>query len=69
MSNAPIVVDLQNDEEPHMLYTLVLIGPPTTHDYGYIVGRIDPSLLREAEENLTDLLPDGYRVEIKEWNE
>lgn len=27
-----------------------------------------PALMRETEENLTDLLPDGYSVRIKEWD-
>ena len=25
--------------------------------------------LRETEENLTDLLPEGFSVRIREWNE
>lgn len=53
-------------------YTLEVIGP--THPTEYPLGRglanweprIDPELLREAEENLTDLLPEGYSVKIKE---
>lgn len=63
-----IRVDLEGEEEVHMLYTLSLIGPPTVHEYGYIAGQLDRALLRETEENMTDLLPPGYRVEIREWD-
>lgn len=28
-----------------------------------------PAYLEELEENLTDLLPEGYSVTIKEWND
>jgi hypothetical protein len=30
--------------------------------------RLRRNLLREVEENLTDLLPGGYRVIIREWD-
>lgn len=54
-------------------YTLQLFGPkPTALWRGPIattaVG-IGPTLLRETEENLTDLLPEGYSVRIKEWDD
>lgn len=55
-------------------YNLCVIGPrhPTSYPLGAGLAnwepRIEPSLLKEAEENLTDLLPEGYRVEIKEWD-
>lgn len=26
-------------------------------------------LMAEAEENMTDLLPEGYRAEIRRWND
>jgi hypothetical protein len=54
--------------EPEVLstYTMQLIGPRSFA--GSIpLGMLLPlELLRETEENLTDLLPDGYRVEIKD---
>jgi hypothetical protein len=28
-----------------------------------------PDLIGEAEENLTDLLPAGYRARIRRWNQ
>lgn len=28
-----------------------------------------PAYLEELEENLTDLLPEGYSVSIKEWDD
>lgn len=48
-------------------YTLELIGPVLHH-----VETLDNPWgrwLRETEENLTDLLPPGYSVRIKEWDE
>lgn len=27
-----------------------------------------PALMAETEENLTDLLPDGYRARIRRWD-
>jgi hypothetical protein len=56
-------------------YNLVLIGPPDTisEDWRAPLARtrtvLSPSLLRETEENLTSLLPDGYSVRILEWFE
>ena len=48
-------------------YTLQLIGPPSHSGvWPYVIG---PKFLRETEENLTDLLPDGYSIQIKEWDE
>jgi hypothetical protein len=65
-------------------YTLELIGPPlspTRTGYerdiltpGMPIGwpRTQPELptefLREVEENLSDLLPEGYEVCIREWD-
>lgn len=46
-------------------YTLQLIGPL----HGREFRGIAQPLLDESEENLTDLLPPGYRVEIKEWSD
>ena len=41
-------------------YTIQVIGPQALF--------ISPELLRETEENLTDLLPEGYSVRIMEWD-
>ena len=56
---------------PLATYTLQVFGPrETLHKHGMKYAMIGPpeQYLREAEENLTDLLPDGYYVEIKEWD-
>jgi hypothetical protein len=45
-------------------YTLELRGP----DHGLEFTGISPLILREAEQNITDLLPEGYSVRIKEWD-
>ena len=68
-----------NEEDFPVLstYSLVLIGPgPIT---GWERDRETrsssstrgsrPSLLRETEENINDLLPTDYRVEIRETEE
>lgn len=51
-------------------YTLCMLGPtpftPTPELLAAML-RMGEAIL-EAEENLTDLLPDGYRVVIKEWS-
>ena len=67
-----IVTD--QSEEILATYNLCLIGPsPFRGDWqGPIQSTatgIGPRLLREAEENLTDRLPEGYRVVIKEWHD
>lgn len=53
-------------------YVLQLIGEPgpysTPGGITATVCGIVPSLLREVEENLSDLLPSGYSVRIKEWD-
>lgn len=43
------------------LHTHYKVGPEE--------GLIEEQLLRETEENLTDLLPLGWWVRIREWNE
>ena len=48
-------------------YTLELIGP-RNHALES-EARIANAFLHETEENLTDLLPEGYSVRIKEWDE
>jgi len=59
-------------------YNLCLIGPGPIPPMGYERNAdsefvhyegIAPSVLRETEEDLTDLMPAGYRVVIREWNE
>ena len=73
-TNEHVVTDAS--EEILATYNLVLIGP------GPIVGyerdkegeferyeSLAPSVLRETEQNITDLLPAGYRVVIREWDD
>ena len=68
-----------NEEDLPILstYKLVLIGPgpitgwerdPESRNYFQYEG-VRPSLLRETEENINDLLPADYRVEIRETEE
>ena len=47
-------------------YNLCVVGP-VAENWAGLPAELLPSFLRETEENLTDLLPDGYRVVIKEW--
>lgn len=49
-------------------YTLELVGPRTT-PWGYPPDKwqIEPDIITETEENLTDLMPEGFSVRIKEW--
>lgn len=65
-----VVTDVS--EEILATYNLCLIGPTNDRDAwkftGFWVGGF-AAALAEAQENLTDLLPPGYRVEIREWNE
>lgn len=59
-------------EEVLATYTLCLIGPPPTPENGGWPGaalNLLASGVLEAEENLTDLLPRGYRVQIREWSD
>lgn len=57
-------------------YSLQLIGPglqvgyerTKSGDFERYEG-LAPSLMREAEENITDLLPADYHVVIREWND
>lgn len=48
-------------------HTLVLVGPERSWESD--VPEAWPSWLQETQENLTDLLPEGFRVEIYEWDE
>ena len=58
------------DEREEILatYNLCLVGRkvPAYATGGFAVPL--ERLMRETEENLSDLLPDGYRVVIKEWS-
>lgn len=67
-------------EEILATYNLVLIGPGLPVGYererreegiGEFIRYegVAPSILREVQENITDLLPAGYRVVIREWND
>lgn len=51
-------------------YTLQVLGPNTGGvSYHENQARwLLPHIIHEAEENLTDLLPEGYSVQIKEWS-
>lgn len=55
-------------QAPLATYTLQLFGPDrillTAADWPAWRG-----WLLEAEQNLTDLLPEGYSVRIKEWDD
>jgi hypothetical protein len=56
-------------------YTLELVGPPDriSQDWRAPLARtrtvLSPHVLQETQENLTDLLPEGYSVRIKEWDD
>jgi hypothetical protein len=52
-------------------YSLELLGPPDPRRLGPLVQvptGIAPPLLREIEENVTDLLPEGFSVRVTEWS-
>ena len=50
-------------------YTLQLVGPPRHYPDGMLIGAsVAWNALKETEENLTDLLPEGYSVKIREWD-
>jgi len=53
--------------EPVVLqtYTLQLLGPANSALAMWIAWK---NAIEETEENLTDLLPEGYSVKIKEWD-
>ena len=53
-----------NEAEVLQTYVLQLLGT-RSHSGVYVIG---PHFLRETEENLSDLLPDGYSVKVKEWD-
>lgn len=49
-------------------YTLQVLGPANA-DGGHPRVTLRNEYLRETEENMTDLLPPGFRVSIREWND
>jgi hypothetical protein len=53
--------------EPVVLqtYTLQLLGPSSSRKLARV---LPPRMIAETEENLSDLLPAGYSVTIKEWD-
>ena len=55
------------EPEPVVLqtYTLELLGPRGSILAAWVAWE---NAIRETEENLTDLLPEGYEVKIKEWD-
>lgn len=55
-------------QAPLATYTLQVFGPEDERHATFGTGLSD-ALLRETEENLTDLLPEGYSVTIKEWDD
>jgi hypothetical protein len=57
-----------SDKAPLATYTLQVVGPSDSRHEAFGTG-LSEQLLRETEENLTDLLPEGFRVVIREWDE
>lgn len=49
-------------------YRLRLVGPEGWPGFEDPVGQIGRAL-SEAEENISDLLPEGYYVKFEEWDE
>jgi hypothetical protein len=52
-------------------YSLELLGPPDPRRLGPLIQTpigIAAPLLREIEENVTDLLPEGFSVRVREWS-
>lgn len=46
------------------LYTIQIVRDGPADYEGFF-----PALMDETEENLTDLLPPGYRARIRRWND
>ena len=61
-----IVTD--QSEEILATYNLCVIGPRDDPEWYFTFRAHHERYMRETEENLTDLLPEGYRVVIKEWD-
>lgn len=66
-ANEYVVTDVA--EEILATYNLCLIGPRARWDHGHAIPLGFASTVREAEENINDLLPAGFRVVIREWND
>lgn len=58
---------VQDDYAVLATYTLQVIGPEGWPGFPAPLGVIDAAL-RESEENVSDLLPNGYSVLIREWD-
>lgn len=50
-------------------YVLNLIGPDGWEPEGGGSLSLGGSLLREVEENISDLLPEGWSITIREWDD
>jgi hypothetical protein len=64
-SNPAAAADTEHLRQQLQTLTIQVWGPI------YWIGateRITPEMILETEENLTDLLPPGYSVRIKEWD-
>lgn len=62
--------EVMEDERPTTLatYTLRVMGPEGWPDFPDAARGLGGAL-SEAEENLNDLLPEGYYIKIEEWDE
>lgn len=70
MDSAGRKMTTTNDSEEILAtYSLCLLGPRARWDHGQAVPLGLASHIQEAEENITDLLPAGFRVVIREWND
>lgn len=49
-------------------YNLCLIGPVDARGPAHST-RLTPEYVREITQNINDLLPAGFRVVIREWND
>jgi len=56
-------------EEILATYNLCLIGPKVRWDHGHAIPLGFADYVREAEENINDLMPAGFRVVIREWDD
>jgi hypothetical protein len=58
----------KTDGEILATYNLCLIGPEEAKGPAHSTTFTE-KYLNEIEENINDLLPTDYRVEIREWND
>lgn len=66
--------EVAQTEETIQTYTIQVIEESPNNRDGFIrqhkrVLADLPAMMEAAEEDLSDLLPDGFRVVIKQWNE